>query len=292
MRKVGFVGVGTMGFPMSDNLLKSGFDVYLYNRTTEKIKPLVEKGAKACASPAEVGENCEWVFTCVSDTPDVKQVIMEKNGVAEGIKSGGIIIDCSTSSPKLAQEMHATLKERGIGILDAPVSGGPEGAMKGTLTIMAGGDEDVFQRAMPVLEAVGKTITYIGPAGAGQLTKAVNQIVIASSLVGIAEGVALAKKCGIDPEKVIQAISGGAARSFMMDVRAPLMLKEEFEKAYFALGYHAKDLRIAMELAQEVGAKIPLCKMASDQFQAIDQSGRGALDHSAVYLYTKEENKL
>lgn len=292
IKKVGFVGLGTMGIPMTLNLLKVGFEVYVYNRTASKMDTVKKEGAIACPSPAEVGEKSQVVVTCVSDAPDVQEVIMGEKGVASKMKEDGIIIDCSTSSAKLAQEMHAQLKKRGIGILDAPVSGGPEGAKEGTLSIMVGGDEEVFERAKPVLEAMGKTITYIGPAGAGQLTKAVNQIVIATSLAGIAEGIALAQKAGIDPKRVVQAISGGAARSFMMDKRAPLMLNEEFDTAYFALGYHAKDLRLAMELADEFGVNIDFSKMANEMFQAIDQSGRGHLDHSAVYLYVKEKNKM
>jgi len=290
--KVGFVGLGTMGDPMTRNLLKAGFQTFVYNRTASKMKPLVDAGAVACASPAEVGEKSELVFTCVSDVPDVKEVVMGANGISARMAPGGIVVDCSTSSPQLAQEMRDALKPRGIGILDAPVSGGPEGAAQGTLTIMIGGDEDVFQRARPALEAVGKTLTYIGPAGAGQLTKAVNQIVIACSLAGIAEAIILARKSGIDAEKVIAAISKGAARSFMMDVRAPLMLKESFEKAFFALGYHAKDLRIAMEIAKNCAAKIPVCALANDMYQKLDQEGCGKLDHSAVYLYAKKENGL
>ncbi len=292
IKKVGFVGTGTMGAPMTRNLMKAGFEAYVYNRTQEKAQPLVEEGATLCATPAEVGKQAECVMLCVSDAPDVEEVVMGENGIASDMPEGGIIIDHSTSAFKLAEEMAAKLKERGIGILDAPISGGPEGAKAGSLSIMVGGEEEVYQQALPVLEAMGKTITHIGPPGAGQLTKAVNQIVIATSLVGIAEGIIMARKSGINPERVLQAISGGAARSFMMDKRGPLMVNEDFEKAFFALGYHAKDLRMAMQIAQNVGAKIPLSEMANQHFQDLDQESKGKLDHSAVYLWTKKENQL
>ena len=185
MKNVGFVGIGIMGVNMSRNLMKAGFNVFVYNRTASKCQVLVDEGATQCNTPADVGENCELVFTCVSDTPDVELVIMGAEGVSQKLASGGIIVDCSTSSPSLAKEMHEKLKAKGIGILDAPVSGGPEGAKQGILSIMVGGDEDIFQKALPALEAVGKTITHIGPAGSGQITKAVNQIVLAVNLMGL-----------------------------------------------------------------------------------------------------------
>lgn len=292
MKRVGFVGIGTMGLRMSRNLMKAGYDLAIYNRTAEKMQPLVEEGATPCATPAEVGEKSELVFTCVSDVPDVEEVTLGSQGVAKGIPSGGIIVDCSTSSPALARRMADELKPRGIGVLDAPVSGGPEGARTGDLSIMAGGEEEVFQRAKPVLEAVGKTIILIGPPGSGQLTKAINQIVGALHLEAVAEGIILAKKAGIDAEKVLQAVGGGAAQSWMMKMRGPQMLRDDFTPARFALGLHAKDMRLALEAARQYGAKLELAEQVNAIFQALDEEGLGNKDHSIMYLHAKRLNGL
>ncbi|HPP00644.1 MAG: NAD(P)-dependent oxidoreductase [Candidatus Omnitrophica bacterium] len=292
MKRVGFVGIGTMGLHMSRNLMKAGYELSIFNRTAEKMQPLVEEGAMPCASPAEVGQQSELVFTCVSDVPDVEEVTLGERGVARGIAPGGIIVDCSTSSPALARRMAEELKPRGIGVLDAPVSGGPEGARTGELSIMVGGEEEVFLRAKPVLEAIGKTILLIGPPGSGQLTKAINQIVGALHLEAVAEGIVLAKKAGIDPEKVIQALGGGAAQSWLLKMRGPQMLRGDFTPARFALGLHAKDLRLAMEAARQYGAKLELAEKVNEIFQALDQEGLGALDHSIMYLHAKRLNQL
>lgn len=292
MNRVGFVGLGTMGLPMAGNLIKKGFALSVYNRTAAKIKPLVDEGAAGCDSPASVGAQSEVVVTCVSDAPDVEEVIMGADGVASKMADGGLIIDCSTSSPELARSMHTQLKERGIGILDAPVSGGPEGARQGTLAIMVGGDDADFEKGLPVLQAMGKSVTHVGPAGSGQLTKAVNQIITALNLATVAEGVALARKSGIDPDKVLEAIMGGAAGSWILTNRGPLMTKEEFEPARFALNLHKKDLRIAMETAKSNNLNLPLAEKAHEMLKTLIDKGYGHLDHSAMYLYVKENNKL
>ncbi len=292
MKRIGFVGLGTMGLHMARNLMKANFDLYVFNRTKEKSKSLEQEGSVVCNSPAEVGEKSELVVTCVSDAPDVEKVIMEQNGVASAMSPGDTIVDCSTSSAGLARSMYDTLKKRGIGILDAPISGGPEGAKQGTLAIMIGGDEDVFERSLPVLQAMGKTITLVGPAGAGQLTKAVNQILTGMHMEAVAEGIALAKKSGIDPNKVLQAISGGAAGSWVLDMRGPLMLKEEFTPANFTLQLHAKDLRLALEAAKDCDASIPLAEKVHEFLQTLVDRGYGALDHSGLYLYSKENNQI
>lgn len=290
MKNVGFVGIGLMGEPMSRNLMKAGFSLSVYNRTASKCDALKNEGATVCATPKEVGEKSELVFTCVGDEKDVEQVIMGDDGVAAGMSSGGIIIDCTTSSPGLAREMHAKLKEKGIGILDAPVSGGPEGAKQGTLSIMIGGDDDVFAKARPALDAVGKTITHIGPAGAGQITKAVNQIVLAINMMGIAEGIILAQKSGLDPSKVLEAVGGGAAGSWILPKRGPLMVDEKFETPFFKIGHHAKDMRIATEWADEIGAKLELAKRLREMMEPIVADGKFDFDHSALFLHAKKAN--
>lgn len=292
MKRVGFVGIGIMGQHMSRNLMKAGFDVAIYNRTLSKCQPLADEGATVCGTPAEVGERSELVFTCVSDAPDVEEVILGSNGVAQKLTSGGVIVDCSTSSVELARKMHAQLKEKGVGILDAPVSGGPEGAKQGTLSIMVGGDEDVFQTALPALQAVGQTIIHIGPAGAGQITKAINQIVLAVNLMGIAEGIILAKKSGLDPNKVLEAVGGGAAGSWIMPRRGPLMINEDFIEPRFKLGHHAKDMRLACEAAQAVGAKLELAERLRDiMLPLAEENDHYNYDHSALYLHAKRNNE-
>lgn len=292
MKKIGFAGLGTMGMPMARNIKKNGFELFVFNRTVERMKSLIEEGATPCKTLAELGEHCELVVTCVSDAPDVERVILGPCGVAEGMAKSGIIVDCSTSSPALAQRLFRELGERNIGVLDAPVSGGPEGAKNATLSIMVGGEESVVNRAMPVLQAMGKTITHIGPAGAGQLTKAINQIVTAVHMEVVAESIALAKKSGIDAEKVLQAISSGAAQSWIMKMRGPLMLKEEFTPTHFALGLHAKDLRIATEAILTCGAKLDLAGQVNAILQSLNGRGFGNLDHSCMYLHAKERNGL
>ena len=291
MKKIGFVGIGLMGLPMSRNLMKAGYELFVYNRTASKCDPLKDEGATVCATPKAVGEQCELVFTCVGDVPDVEEVILGPNGVSQGLASGGIIIDCTTSSPKLAQEMHAKLKEKGIDILDAPVSGGPEGAKQGTLSVMVGGDDDVFAKAKPVLEAVGKTITHIGPAGAGQITKAVNQIVLAVNMMGIAEGIIFAQKSGLDPNKVLEAIGGGAAGSWIMPKRGPLMIDEKFETPFFKIGHHTKDMRIATEWAKEIGANLELAGRLYNMKKPIVDEGKFDFDHSSLFLHAKRANE-
>ncbi len=292
MKLVGFVGLGTMGSYMARNILKAGFELHVFNRTLERMQPLIELGALPASSPAELGERCDMVVTCVSDAPDVEEVILGSRGIAVGMTVPGIIVDCTTSSPALAQRLAHDLGQRGIGVLDAPVSGGPEGAKNATLSIMVGGEESVVHHAMPVLRAMGKTITHIGPAGSGQLTKAINQIVTAVHMEVVAEGIALAKKSGIDAEKVLQAITGGAAQSWVMKMRGPLMLDEQFTPVNFALSLHAKDLRIAMDAARSCGAKLELASTVHDILQSLLSEGYGNIDHSAMYLHVKQKNGL
>lgn len=292
MKKIGFVGLGTMGTFMARNILRAGFELFVFNRTAARMKPLADEGAIPCQSPSEVGERCDLVVTCVSDAPDVEEVILGSQGIAQRMTSPGVIVDCTTSSPSLARRLAHQLSERGVGVLDAPVSGGLEGAQNATLSIMVGGEDAVVERAMPVLQAMGNTITHVGPAGSGQLTKAINQIVIAVHMAATAESIALAKKSGVDPGKVLQAISSGAAQSWIMKMRGPLMLKEEFTPPKFALELHAKDLRIAMEAIRECGAQLALAEPVNAILQSLNERGYGKLDHSSMYLHVKEKNHL
>ncbi|MFZ0243064.1 MAG: NAD(P)-dependent oxidoreductase, partial [Desulfobacterales bacterium] len=208
--RVAFIGMGTMGAPMALNIIKAGHAVTVHNRSREKELPVVEAGARPAASPAEAAAGAEVVFTCVSDTPDVEEIILGEAGIIRGAAAGTIVVDMSTVSPSATRRIAARLSEKGVRMLDAPVSGGSEGAQKGTLSIMVGGETADLDKVRPVLEAMGQTITHVGPIGAGQMAKAINQIVVAGTYWGVAEGIALGLKAGLDMHKVVQAVGGGA----------------------------------------------------------------------------------
>ena len=225
--KVAFIGMGTMGAPMAMNLLKAGHEVTVHNRTRDREIPVAEAGAHRAASPQAAATAAEVIITCVSDTPDVEAVILGDQGVIHGAAAGAIVVDMSTISPQATRRIASTLAERDIAMVDAPVSGGSEGAQKGTLSIMVGGDAAVFERVQPVLAAMGKTITHIGGIGAGQTTKAINQIIVAGTYWAIAEGLTLGLKAGLDMDRVVQAVGGGAAGSWGLDNRSGNMITNE-----------------------------------------------------------------
>jgi len=254
--KVAFIGMGTMGGPMALNILKSGHEVIVHNRTREKEEPVVEAGARRAASPSKASEDAEIIIICVSDTPDVEEIILGDNGVIHGAKQGAIVIDMSTISPTATRRMAETLSEKGIKMLDAPVSGGSEGAQNGTLSIMVGGNTADVENAEPILQAMGKT-THIGAVGAGQMTKAINQIVVAGTYWSVAEGIALGLKAGLDMEKVVQAVGGGAAGSWAMNNRSENMIKNNYPLG-FKVKLHRKDLNIALNVARELGVTLPV----------------------------------
>jgi 3-hydroxyisobutyrate dehydrogenase len=261
--KVGFVGLGTMGAPMAHNVLKAGFDVTVHNRTRKKEEPLVAAGAKRAATPAAVAGEADIVVTIVSDTPDVEAVLFGEDGVAAGARSGTLVCDMSTISADATREFGARLKERSLAMIDAPVSGGSEGAEKGTLTIMCGGEATDVDRARPILEAMGSKITHIGPLGAGQLTKAVNQIMIGGYFEAVAEGLVFAVKAGLDTGKVLEAISAGMARSAVLEMRASNILNDTYPLG-FKLSLHLKDLGIALETAKRNGVELPLAEKVKE----------------------------
>ncbi len=253
--KVGFIGLGIMGRGMANNLLKAGFKVRVWNRTASRMEPLVEAGAEAGSSPADVAAHSDIIVTCVSDTPDVERVLLGEDGVIHGAKPGSLVIDCSTISPQATKEFAAKLAEKGIHMLDAPVSGGSEGAAKGTLSIMVGGDEDQFQRALPVLQAMGKTITHIGPIGSGQTVKLVNQVLVVGNCLAMCEALLLAQAGGVDLQKTYEAISQGAAGSWMFTNRGPQIMKRDWRPG-FTIALQQKDLRLVLDAADELG--VPL----------------------------------
>lgn len=281
--RVGFIGLGIMGRPMASNLLKAGFCVVAHTRTRSKVDALVALGAEAGSSPRDVATRSDIVITMVPDTPDVRHVMLGADGVIEGGHDRLVAIDMSTISPTATQEIAAVLASQGVHMLDAPVSGGEAGAIAGTLSIMVGGDEAVFTQCQPVFAAMGKRITYIGPHGHGQIAKLCNQVVGVLTLEAVAEGVVLATKAGVDVRRVIDALSGGAADSWMLRNQAPRMLARDFAPGFF-IHLQQKDLRLVMELAGKLSAPLPGTALVHQLFSAVEATGGGALGTQALVL--------
>lgn len=279
MERIGFVGLGAMGAAMAANLRRAGYQVTVWNRTPGRAGDLVALGAGEATTPAGAARESDVVVMCVSDTPDVEVVLFGPDGVATGLARGGLVIDCSTIAPGATAGFAARLAEAGIGFVDAPVSGGSEGARNATLTIFVGGEPDAFERARPVLAAMGRTITHFGPAGSGQSVKAINQVVIAAGYLGVAEGMVLAIKAGLDPELVAQALNGGAARSWILENRHGRMIDNEYPLG-FRTSLHLKDLAIALELGRSVGAAMPVAALAAQLEAGLVGHGHGDEDMS------------
>ena len=279
--RVAVIGLGTMGAPMAGHLLAAGHEVTVHNRTREREEPLAEAGAARAATPAEAAARAEAVLVCVSDTPDLEHVLLGPGGVAEGLASGGIVVDCSTVSPSATAAIAAKLAERGIGMVDAPVSGGSEGAQKGTLTIFCGGGDEDVARARPILEAIGSRITHLGPSGAGQVAKAVNQVMIAGTYASVGEGIALAQAAGLPLPELVEALSGGAAASWVLANRSANMIADTYPLG-FKLALHRKDLGIALDEAVRAGVPMDVAALVAAQEDALMGAGHGDEDVSAV----------
>jgi 3-hydroxyisobutyrate dehydrogenase len=285
--KIAFIGMGTMGAPMALNVLKAGHEVVVHNRTREKELPVVDAGALRAGTPREAAAAAEVIVTCVSDTPDVEAIVLGEDGIIHGARSGSLVIDMSTISPTATRRIADLLAAGGIHMIDAPVSGGSEGAQKGTLAIMVGGETEDVQRAMPVLEAMGKTITHVGGIGSGQITKAINQIIIAGTYMGVAEGMVLGMKAGLDMQKVTEAISGGAAGSWVLSNRAMNMVNNTYPLG-FRIRLHHKDLRIALEAARDLGVTLPIGALVDQIESGIIGRGYGDEDMSAMARTLRE----
>jgi len=270
--RIGFIGLGIMGQGMVRNLLKAGFAVRVWNRTAAKAEPLVAEGAQMGVSPADVAANSDIIITCVSDTPDVEAVILGEDGVINGAQSGTLVIDCSTISPQATREIAAKLAEKGIKMLDAPVSGGSEGAAKGTLTIMVGGAAEDVERAMPALHAMGKTITHIGATGAGQVVKLVNQVLVVGNCLAMCEALLLAQAGGVDLQKTIDAISQGAAGSWMFTNRAPQIIRRDWRPG-FMISLQQKDLRLVLDAADDLGVPLPATSLIFNLYRTLEAQG-------------------
>ncbi len=273
-KRVGFIGMGIMGRPMSLNLLRAGFDVTVYNRTPGKTQEVVAAGAKEAASPKELAEASDYIITCVTGPEDVKEVVLGPGGVIEGAKPGSVVIDMSTISPEATRAIAAALAEKQVHMLDAPVSGGDIGAIRGTLTIMVGGEKEIVERCMPLFEAMGKTITHIGPVGSGQVTKLVNQVLIAVNLLAASEALTFAAKCGVDPEKVLAAVTAGSAGSWQLANLGPKMLARDFEPG-FMIRLLQKDLRLALAEADRVQMPLLGTAVAHQLLRTAEGDGYG-----------------
>ena len=289
--RVGFVGLGTMGGAMAANVARAGFHVTAWNRTPGRASDLRELGVELAASPAAVAAASDIVVTIVSDTPDVETVIFGEGGVAGGAPAGSLVIDMSTISPSATRDYASRLAAQGVGMLDAPVSGGSEGAKKGTLSIFVGGEAAGLERAHPVLAAMGTTITHVGPIGSGQAVKAVNQVILAGTYLGVAEGVVLAIKAGLDVEQVVGALSGGAAQSWVLANRSGRMLANDYPLG-FKVALHRKDLGIALQLARETGTALPISALCEQLEVGLIGTGHADDDMSAVARSIRELSGL
>jgi len=274
MEQIGFIGLGIMGRGMTHNLLKAGHNVTVWNRNAARMDEFAAAGAKTASSPADLAARCDAILVCVSDTPDVEQVLFGADGVSAGVKSGALIVDHSTISPQKTVEMAKRLNEQGAAYLDAPVSGGSEGASKGTLSIMIGGEAADVERAMPILQAYGKTITHVGPQGAGQMAKLVNQILVVVNQLAASEALLFAQAGGLDLAKTIEAVKGGAAGSWMLANRGPQMIVRDFRPG-FTIDLQQKDLRLVLESADELGVPLLATSLVFQLYRTLQTQGLG-----------------
>ncbi len=281
MERVGFIGLGIMGRGMAANLLKAGFAVTVWNRTITRMEELVAQGAHAGANPADVAARSDIVVICVSDTPDVQAVILGENGVIHGAQPGSLVIDCSTISPQATQAIAAQLAQGGVFMLDAPVSGGSEGAAKGTLSIMVGGDAAQFERALPVFRAMGKTVTLVGGNGAGQTVKLVNQVLVVGNCLAMCEALMFAEAGGVDLQKTYDAISQGAAGSWMFTNRAPQIIRRDWRPG-FTVDLQQKDLRLVLAAADQFGVPLPATSLIFQFYRTLQAQGLGAEGNHAL----------
>jgi 2-hydroxy-3-oxopropionate reductase len=280
--KVGFVGLGIMGRPMARNLMEAGYELALYNRTREKAEDLAKEGsAEVVGSPEEAAQKSDIIVTMLPDSPDVREVVAGEDGILEGIKEGALLVDMSTISPVVTEELAEAVKKQGASMLDAPVSGGDVGAIEGTLSIMVGGSEEDFERAKPLFEVMGNTVTHVGPTGTGQVVKAANQIVVALTIEAVSEALVLGSKGGVSPEKILDVLGGGLAGNKVMEVKREKFLSHEFDPG-FRSELHHKDLGIALEAGREYGVVLPVTAIVDQMLLAMEKKGWGGEDHSAL----------
>ena len=285
--KIGFVGLGIMGKPMAKNLLKAGYEVVAYDIVAEALEEVVSEGAESGESPKDVAQKTTLIITMLPDGPDVEKVVLGTNGVLEGAQSGSVIIDMSSISPIVAKNVYSECKKKGIELLDAPVSGGEPGAISGTLAIMVGGSKTVFDKYLPVMEVLGKSVVLAGDIGAGNITKLANQIMVAVNIAGMGEALVLAAKAGVDPSVVFEAVRGGLAGSSVLEAKGPMVLDGNF-KPGFRIRLHQKDLNNALITAKELGVTVPLTGLVQQMITSLVNSGNLDNDHSAIVRFIEE----
>lgn len=281
MAKIGFIGLGIMGKPMSKNLLKAGHELVVYDIVPAPMQEVVAAGAKGAKSPKEVAEQCPCIITIVPNSPHVKAAILGPSGVLEGAKPGSLVVDMSSIDPMVSREVGGELKKKGVRFLDAPVSGGEPKAIDGTLSIMVGGAKTDFDEALPILKTMGASVVLCGEVGAGNVTKLANQIIVALNIAAMSEALVLATKAGVDPELVFDAIKGGLAGSTVLNAKAPMALARNI-KPGFRINLHIKDLDNALAAGHAVGVPLPLTAQAMEIMQALKVDGMGDADHSAI----------
>jgi 2-hydroxy-3-oxopropionate reductase len=276
---------------MAKNILSKGFPLSVYNRSTAAVQELAKLGAQACQSAREVAEHSEVILTCLPDSPDVEQVILGPRGVLEGARPGSIIADMSTIAPQVSIRIATEAAQKGVKMLDAPVSGGDKGAIAGTLSIMVGGEPEAFAQCLDVFQAMGSKIVHVGAIGAGGYTKLANQIMVALQLEAMAEGLVLGAKAGVDPALMVEAIGAGLARCGVLEVRAPTVLEGNFNPG-FMIRLHLKDLRLALEAGHTLGVPLPVTAVVREMYNALQVAGKGACDHSAIILLLEDLAKV
>jgi 3-hydroxyisobutyrate dehydrogenase len=281
-----FIGLGIMGLPMAGHLVSAGHQLFVHTRTNAKAADLLARGARWCDSPADAARNADIVFTCLPDTPDVQQVLLGENGVIHAARSGLLVVDHSTISPKVTREMAEALAAKGAALLDAPVSGGDVGAKNATLSIMVGGDENAFQTVLPLLQAMGKTITHTGPSGSGQLTKLTNQVLVSVTNLATCEALNFAREAGLDTDKTILAIAGGAAGSWQFSNLGPRMVKGDFAPG-FTIDLQQKDLRLVLESAAELHLSLRAVQLVHELFKLAQSKGWGREGTQALFKTIK-----
>ncbi|WP_298752879.1 2-hydroxy-3-oxopropionate reductase [uncultured Arcobacter sp.] len=289
--KVGFIGLGIMGKPMAKNLLKAGYELVVTNRSKTSVDELVNAGAIGANSAKELAQQVDVVITMLPNSPQVKEVILGEDGVIDGIKEGGVIIDMSSIAPLASQEISAQLAKKGVELLDAPVSGGEPKAIEGTLSVMVGGKKEVFDKFYELMMSMASSVVYTGKVGAGNTTKLANQIIVALNIAGMCEALVLATKAGVEPELVYQAIRGGLAGSAVLDAKAPLVMDRKFDPG-FKINLHIKDLQNALDTAHEIGAPVHLTAAIMEIMQAMKAQGEDNLDHCGLIRYYERLAKV
>ena len=282
--KIGFIGLGIMGKPMGRNLLKAGYQLVVFNRSKGAVDELVAAGAKAAANPREVAQQAEIVITMLPNSPQVREVVLGDAGIIEGAGKGSVVIDMSSIAPLVSREMAARLDEKGIEMLDAPVSGGEPKAIEGTLSVMVGGKKEIFDKCYPVLKTMASSVVLVGSAGAGNVAKLANQIIVALNIAAMSEALVLVAKAGVDPDLVYQAIRGGLAGSAVLDAKAPLIMDRKFNPG-FRIDLHVKDLNNVLETSHSIGVPLQLTASVMEIMQALKVEGLGDADHGSLVRY-------